>query len=676
MHALSGTRLASLAALSVLLLARGAAASDYQLTVNAGSEIGPVNRFWQGAVGSDHMYMVVASARTGLNLKGAYELAASELGMKRVRGHGIFDDDVGVYHEVNGQPTYTWTNLDQIFDYITSIGMDPLIEVGFMPTDLASGTKTFGWYGGVPGNVTLPTDWSKWSDFIYNVAAHCIQRYGVDRVRTWNWEVWNEPDLPRGDFFTGTIQDYFQLYDTTVQGLMRADSQLRVGGPSVAVSSDNWISDFIDHCMTNNVKLDFITWHAYPHFKADATAIPGAQRGVQGVLDQKKAQYPQLNVQNYLTEWNTTYLGGTSFDNEMAASFVAKTVHGLFASQNGVKAPDAAAFWVISELWEEWQTTADAFDVMGMVTRTHNVRKPSYLAFQMMASMQNTEIDFQGGTTSSRGLNGWATVSDDKKQVEVLIYDHNFVSGTDSSADSVSTVMDNVTLALQGLPFAKPSVTVQRYGVDHDHNNAYAVFTNGGSPKTPSDALWTMMQDAGQLRTVQPDQTLATTGGALTLSFQQYQPGVTLFLITEEGAVVGPPGSGADAGSGDGGTDGGTGPLDAGASIDGGASVDAGPLLDAAGDAWAGMPGADAATMDSSRPDTSIGGTMGSDAGGAANEAPPEGTTSGAAAGCGCRLAARTDSNAYGWAWALVLGGIAVARRRRAERTHGKSPKG
>jgi xylan 1,4-beta-xylosidase len=251
-----------LVALAILSLARTGEGRDYQLTVNAGNEIGRVNRFWQATVGSDHMYMVIDSARTGINLKGAYGLAASELGMKRVPGHGIFNDDVGVYHETNGQPAYTWGNLDKIFDYITSIGMDPLIEIGFMPKDLASGTKTFGWYGGSPGNVTLPKDWMRWGDFIFNVAKHCIDRYGVDRVRTWNWEVWNEPDLPRGDFFQGSIQDYFTLYDTTLQGLPKADLQLRVGGPSVAISGNNWISDFIDHCMANQVKLDFISWHS------------------------------------------------------------------------------------------------------------------------------------------------------------------------------------------------------------------------------------------------------------------------------------------------------------------------------------------------------------------------------------------------------------------------------
>jgi hypothetical protein len=91
-----------LVALAILSLARTGEGRDYQLTVNAGNEIGRVNRFWQAAVGSDHMYMVIDSARTGINLKGAYGLAASELGMKRVPGHGIFNDDVGVYHETNG----------------------------------------------------------------------------------------------------------------------------------------------------------------------------------------------------------------------------------------------------------------------------------------------------------------------------------------------------------------------------------------------------------------------------------------------------------------------------------------------------------------------------------------------------------------------------------------------
>lgn len=88
--------LASLVVFAGLSLARDGRARDYQLTINAGTEIGRVNRFWQAAIGSDHMYMVIDSARTGINLKGAYGLAASELGMKRVRGHGIFNDDVGI----------------------------------------------------------------------------------------------------------------------------------------------------------------------------------------------------------------------------------------------------------------------------------------------------------------------------------------------------------------------------------------------------------------------------------------------------------------------------------------------------------------------------------------------------------------------------------------------------
>jgi len=638
--------LAVLVASWSLAFPRSVAARDYQLTVNAGNEIGRISRFWQAAVGSDHMYMVIDSARTGVNLKSAYGLAARELGMRQVRGHGIFDDDVGIYHEVNGQPTYTWDKLDQIFDYITSIGMNPLVEVGFMPSDLASGTKTFGWYGGVPGNVTLPKDYTRWSDLLYNVAQHCIDRYGLERVRTWNWEIWNEPDLPRGDFFMGTIQDYFRLYDAAVAGLLRADPMLRVGGPSVAVSGNNWISDFIDHCMISHVKLDFITWHTYPAFKADATAIPAAHRNVQSLLDRKKVQYPQLSVENYLTEWNTTYLGGTSYHHEMAASFVAKTVHGLFASQNGVKPPDTAAFWVISELWEEWQTTADAFDVMGMVTRTHDVRKPSFLAYQMMASMRDIELDFRGGITDPRGLNGWATISDDKKQVEILIYDHNFVSGTTAAADSVSTVVDNVTLNVSGLPFAKPSVTVQRYGVDHDHNNAYTVAVQAGNPLLPSAATWTSMQEAGQLRTIQPDEVRPTTGAALTLTFQQNQPGVSLFLVTEEGAIVVPPGAAGDAGA-----------RDAARSVDASTATEGGVDPGASRDAGEGI-------ADAPHPPPATEGSVATGGAPTSGHSASGERASGGSDACGCRLEGRAFRSMAGAAWVIVAG-TAFGRRRR-----------
>src|SRR3954468_19248813 len=76
----------------------GISAADYILTVDGSKNVGAYPRFWQESVGSCHIYMVLNSAQ-GLNFKQHFALAAKELGMKRIRAHGLLDDDVGIYKE-------------------------------------------------------------------------------------------------------------------------------------------------------------------------------------------------------------------------------------------------------------------------------------------------------------------------------------------------------------------------------------------------------------------------------------------------------------------------------------------------------------------------------------------------------------------------------------------------
>ncbi len=631
---------------AVGLNASTAAAAPYTLTVDASAELGELNRFWQQSVGADHLYTVLGSAE-GANAQSAYAMAASELGMKTIRGHGILNDDVGIYREVNGQPQYDFSNYDKIMDYILSQGMKPLVELSFMPQALASGSATFGWYNGKPGNITPPKDYDRWQALIYNLAKHSIEKYGAAEVESWYFEVWNEPDLK--DFFSGTQAQYLQMYDRAVAGLAQASPNLKVGGPSVAIIGSGWIGALIDHCMTKNKRLDFISWHKYP-YPADARAlnIGGGNVEVTNIIKAKKAQYPALNVKNFLTEWNSSFRGGDSFNNEMGASFVARAVHGMFEDQNGVPPPDRAAFWVISDIWEEWDSRhGPAFEVMGLIMRKHDVRKPSYLAFQMLARSYDRRIAFSGGTQQEVGLNGFATLSKNGKGVSVLIYDHNYGDG--QYADAVT---DKVTLQLKNLPFTRPNVEVERVGVDRNHNNAFRVWDAAGRPDSPSEALWGQMKAAGALTPIEAKQLKPLESGSITLSFDQLQPGVSLVTITEEGAdpneLPGAGGSGV-----------------AGGAAAGAAGVGAGGVSSAAGTAGAtAMAGSSGAASTTGGIPPSAGGVAAggvpSAAAGQSFGATPETTP----ADCGCRTPGGSHRGGFAVAVSVALG-LALARRRR-----------
>src|SRR5687767_9356698 len=147
----------------------------------------PLPHFWEHTVGSDHA-PVALRADWQLQLTRCH----NELGFRYVRFHGLLSDDMGVVVREKDSLLYSFFNLDQVFDFLLSIGMKPFVELSFMPSAIASGTRTVFDY---QANVTLPRDYKQWTTLINRLVRHWIDRYGVKEVREWFFEVWNEPNL-------------------------------------------------------------------------------------------------------------------------------------------------------------------------------------------------------------------------------------------------------------------------------------------------------------------------------------------------------------------------------------------------------------------------------------------------------------------------------------------------
>ena len=150
--------------------------------------------YWEECVGSCRAYTALREDYRKQLIK-----AHEELGFKYVRFHGLFNDDMSVCLEkpsydpaVPGEIIYNFVNIDNIFDFLLSIGMKPFVEIGFMPECLASGKETAFHY---KGNITPPADYSKWNNLIRAFIEHLGERYGIEEIRSWFFEVWNEPNL-------------------------------------------------------------------------------------------------------------------------------------------------------------------------------------------------------------------------------------------------------------------------------------------------------------------------------------------------------------------------------------------------------------------------------------------------------------------------------------------------
>ena len=159
-----------------------------------------------------------------------------------MRAHAILGDDLGVYREVDGEPVHDFAGVDRVYDHLRSIGMYPVVELSFMPHDLASDpSKTVFEYAAI---VSPPKDWDRWHDLIRDLVAHLADRYGLEElVEHWSFEVWNEANLEV--FWSGTPEEYLRLYDVTAAAVRAVDARLRVGGPSSAASG--WVEELLAH---------------------------------------------------------------------------------------------------------------------------------------------------------------------------------------------------------------------------------------------------------------------------------------------------------------------------------------------------------------------------------------------------------------------------------------------
>ncbi len=183
-------------------MARGQV-QDEKIEVNLQAPSHPFPHYWEQMFGS---------GRAILSLRDSYRRDLREVekatGFGYIRFHAIFHDEVGLYDEDSeGKPVYNFSYVDQIYDGLLENHVRPFVELSFMPRKLAAEPTLHSfWY---KPNISPPKDWNKWGDFIAHFARHLIDRYGIDEVSQWYFEVWNEPNL---DFWAGEPKDHYSPY--------------------------------------------------------------------------------------------------------------------------------------------------------------------------------------------------------------------------------------------------------------------------------------------------------------------------------------------------------------------------------------------------------------------------------------------------------------------------------
>ncbi len=457
-----------------ILFAQNSNIENRMIKVDYSKTAGKMNTMFKECIGAGR-------ANEGLRADWQQQLTMvkNECDFKYIRMHGLLTDDMAVYREDSkGNPEYNYQYIDALYDFLLSIKVKPFVELGFMPNALASGPETIFWW---KGNVTPPKDYNKWGDLIKNLTHHFTERYGAEEVKTWYFEVWNEPNLTPG-FWTGTQAEYFKLYEYAAKAIKSVNSDYKVGGPATAGAG--WVPETIDFCTKNNVALDFISTHTYgvnqgylDEFGSSGTVLSKDESSVSGdVINSRKqiTNSTKPNLELHYTEWSSSYTPSDPIhDSYHSAAYILQKLKQVR------NAPTSMSYWTFTDIFEEAGPRFTPFHGGFGLLNTQGIKKPAYYSYSLMNKLGETEL--QNTDTSS-----WAT-KNTKGDLQLLFWDFTNTHPGESVNNQVYYIKDlpskskgEIKIEVKGLQKGKYNLEI--YKVGYKNNDAYADYLAMGRP--------------------------------------------------------------------------------------------------------------------------------------------------------------------------------------------------
>ena len=480
----------------VLLGQAGASSQAATITIDAQAPSHPFPHYWERMFGS---------GRAILSLRDSYrrDLRAVKQAtdFEYIRFHAIFDDEVGLYNGSEGvSSVLNYSYIDQIYDGLLENGVRPFVGLSFMPDKLASTpSRQAFWYH--PFN-SPPKDWSLWGDLVRHFAQHLVDRYGIDEVSQWYFEVWNEPNI---DFWAGDPKEstYYHLYDVSARALKSVSPRLRVGGPATAQAA--WVDRFIQHCADGNVPVDFVLTHVYANDTAKDVfgtdeKIPRDQmvyRAVRKVHDQVKASaMPDLPL--IFSEYNATYMNEVDVtDSAFMGPWLANTIRQC----DGLT--EIMSYWAFSDVFEEQGVVKRPFYGGYGLMAAGNIPKTAYNDFKVLHELGTERLSVSSDSAlATRRPDG---------SLAIAVW--NYASPGSGGSPK------QVTLALKGIG---PSGEARIQVVDPQHGSALAAWEAMGKPDFPTREQQATLRKAAELGPAQIRSLSPANPSTLTLTLSPH----------------------------------------------------------------------------------------------------------------------------------------------------------
>jgi xylan 1,4-beta-xylosidase len=457
-----------------------------------------------------------------------------------------------------GNPVYDWAIVDRIFDTFTALGVRPLVELGFMPQALSTHPEPYRHnFPNGPVNAIYtgwaypPKDYQKWSQLIFQFVSHLRGRYGEEALKTWLWEVWNEPDI---GYWKGTPEEFLKLYDFSVDAVLKAFPDARIGGPDTTGAASpraaEFLRLFLEHCThqknyangKTGTRLDFISFHpkGSPKWISDhvqmglAAQLSSIQKGFEIVASVPEWQHIPI----VLGEWDPEGCAACSAQQNPQNSYRNGPLYACYTAEALSRTLELAGQeQVLLEGVVTW-----AFEFEGQPyfagfreLATNGIDKPVLNAFRMFGllgqervaatssgALQSAQI-LVSGVRDANDVNALATRRG-RNETTILLWNYH--------DDDLPAPASQVNLLVGELPNGISRALVEHFRVDAEHSNSYTEWKRMGSPPSPPPAEYMKLEAAGQLQLLESPSWQVIEGGTLHLRFVMPRQSLSLVRIS------------------------------------------------------------------------------------------------------------------------------------------------
>jgi xylan 1,4-beta-xylosidase len=545
----------------LLLLLTGASGQDGTVTVHVDISYvqGPFRPIWNFFGYDEPNYTYAPNGKKLLS-----EIGALSPTPAYIRVHNLLTSGDGsaslkwgstnAYTEdASGKPIYDWQIVDRIFDTFHQSGLKPLVEIGFMPEALSTHPQPYR-HNFPNGSIFTgwaypPKDYQKWAELVFQLTKHLRERYGDAEVRTWLWEVWNEPDI---DYWNGTPEEYFKLYDYSADAVRRALPEAKIGGPDTTgpgrPKAAEFLKQFLQHCDSgrnyttgkSGAPLDFISFHpkGSPKWQSDHVQM--------GIATQLNAIDQGFKIVSSFPKWrDTPIILGESDPEGCAACSAEKN------PQNGYRNGPLYASYTAEAVDRTLELAVrDHAEIMGIVTwafefedqpyfagyrelASNGLDKPVLNAFRMFGLLAGDRVEatssaaldtdqvVREGVRQQSDVNVIATRS--KNGIELLLWNYH--------DDDFPASPARIDLSVTGIPAETRRALLQHFRVDSTHSNTFNAWKEMGSPQSPTPDQYKHLESAGQLQLLNSPEWIEIEGGTAHLKVDLPRQGLSLLKI-------------------------------------------------------------------------------------------------------------------------------------------------